>query len=354
MGSFFIVKYAEGISRYIEKLQSLLMKKGIECEFSAPTYNFYSRSIYPRSFLSFTRHLKNMVNSDITHLHFPITSLIIPFKRTLRNLKPVVVQIWNHPYISRNVFDLWHRIVNSATLTALALKGFNSPIIVSSLHLQRTLKAMGGNNVNYIPAGVDVESFPFFPSPTKTEDDQFNILYYGHLTKWKGVNNLIEAISTVVKEEPSTKLKIVWTGYGGSYMKTMNLVRQLGLQKHVVIRRSICKDVPSLLAHCDIGILPLLSPIATASPPRTLLEMMSVGLPVVATRIGGVSEIITHGKTGILTDVSPESIAEGILSLLSNETLIQEIRFAARRYVVENHDWQKVLPLYVKFYEENL
>jgi len=354
MGSFFIVKYAEGISRYVEKLQSLLVKEGIECDFSAPTYNFYSRSIYPRSFFPFARILKNTGNSDIVHLHFPIASLIIPFRRTLRSLKSLVVQIWNHPYTSRNVFDPWHCLVNSKMLTSLALKDFNSPIIVSSLHLQRTLKDMGGNNVHSIPAGVDVENFPFFPNTIKNENDQFNILYYGHLTKWKGVNNLIEAIPTVAKEEPSVKLKIIWTGHGGSYMETMNLVRRLGVQKHVVIKRGICKNIPSLLAHCDIGILPLLSPIATASPPRTLLEMMSVGLPVVATKIGGVSEIITHKKTGILTDVSPKSIAEGILSLLFNKSLAKKIRFAARRYIVENHDWQKVLPLYVKFYEANL
>lgn len=356
MGSFFLVEHAEGISRYIEKLQFLLQEKGIKCYFSAPKYRSYSRTIYLRSYASLCHHLwKSETKFDMVHLHFPILPSIIPFKRRLRNVKKLVMQLWNHPYIEHDVFDLWHLLFNSRALSSVALKELNSPLVVSSQHLKRTLEDLGGSNVKFIPAGIDVEKFSFSPkSIDKNSGESVSLLYYGHLTKWKGVENLVKAMPTITKEEPAARLKVIWTGYGGSYGKIINLVRRLDLQNHVIVERGIHNDIPFLLSQCDIGILPLLSPVATASPPRTLLEMMSAGLPVVTTKTSGASEIITDKKTGILTGCSPESIAEGVLSLISNKSLAKKTCFAARKYIVENHDWRKIIPLYVELYEENL
>jgi glycosyltransferase involved in cell wall biosynthesis len=79
---------------------------------------------------------------------------------------------------------------------------------------------------------------------------------------------------------------------------------------------------------------------------------MSRGLPLVATKIGGVSEIVKHKETGLLVDPSPKDIAEGILTLLFDDSLRCKISVTARKYVETYHDWQRVGPLYIKLYEE--
>jgi glycosyltransferase involved in cell wall biosynthesis len=211
---------------------------------------------------------------------------------------------------------------------------------------------MSADDVSYIPAGIDAERFSPNPNFERGTSNEAVVIYYGHLTKSKGVENLIKAMPLVIGEYPRAKLKIMWTGHGRSYKKVMTLVRKLKLSKHIVVKNTICKDIPSFLKHADIGVLPLLSSNATANPPRTLLEMMSAGLPTVATNIGGVSEIIKHRETGILVDSSPESIANGILSLLFNRSLADKISRAAQDYVKANHDWSQVGPIYTKFYEE--
>ncbi len=211
---------------------------------------------------------------------------------------------------------------------------------------------MGVDDVHYIPAGINAERFSSNPHFKRKTSDEAVVIYYGHLTKSKGVENLVKAMPFVIRDYPLVKFKIMWTGHGRSYKKVMSLIGQLKLLEHVVVENTICKDVPHFLKHANIGILPLLSSNATASPPRTLLEMMSAGLPPVTTNIGGVSEVIKHGETGILVDPSPESLANGILKLLFSKSLTDKISRAAQDYVKVNHDWRRIGPIYTKFYDE--
>jgi len=354
MSSFYLIKHGEGISNYITELEGYLLKEKIPCICAAPEFSKYSRQIYPMAALKSMWQLsKSKDHYNIVHLHLPIPSLIILFKTMFKVIENFIFQVWNPPCSNEENFDLWHYIFNSKKLSSLGIKTVDSPLIVSSKYLQHILKDMGALSVHFIPAGINVGRFSISENFVKEHpSDEFNILYYGHLTKWKGVENLIKAMVFVKKEHPSIKLKIVWTGHGRSYRQILYLIKKFELSEHVVIQNKLHKDIRSILMDADIGILPLISPVATASPPRTLLEMMSAGLPVVATDIGGVSEIIKHKQTGILVKPSQKSIAEGILSFLSDNSLMHKISVNAKEYVQKNHDWKEIGPLYVKFYED--
>jgi len=170
------------------------------------------------------------------------------------------------------------------------------------------------------------------------------------LTKWKGVHNLIKALPIVKNEDKNFKLTIFWTGYGRLYPALQSLIKKSGLQRHVTIKREVVEDIPLLLNSFDIGVLPLISAVGTASPPRVLLEMMSCGLPVVATKVGGVTEIVKHGKTGVLVNSDPDDIAMGITTLF-DESYRKRVSADARKTIEETHDWEQIIYKYRRLYE---
>jgi glycosyltransferase involved in cell wall biosynthesis len=354
MTCFYLVKHGEGISRYVEELQRFLLDKNVLSSFSAPEFGAYTRLIYPAAAIKFLMHFSKKRDShELNHIHLPIPSLAVLFSKLLKKPNKCIFQIWNPPYSSREIFDLAQIITNSRKLASLGLKDLNAPVVVSSQYMRQVITADGASWSYFIPAAVDTRKLSFSSNFRKTrETDDPVILYYGHLTKWKGVENLIKAMPLVIKEYPSTRLKIVWTGHGHSYDKILQLIKELRIFQKVTIKRGLCHDIVHILDKADIGVIPLLSPIATASPPRTLLESMSRGLPLVATKIGGVSEIVKHKETGLLVDPSPKDIAEGILTLLFDDSLRCKISVTARKYVETYHDWQRVGPLYIKLYEE--
>ena len=85
--------------------------------------------------------------------------------------------------------------------------------------------------------------------------------------------------------------------------------------------------------------------------PTTLLEAMSCGIPVVATSIPGVSDVITDHKTGILVPPhNPEKMANAILMLIEDSKLREEISSNARKHVQKYFDWDIVTSKIEKVY----
>jgi len=354
MVSFYFVKHGEGISKYIQELRDYLVTENVLRGFSAPKFSTYNRLIYPIAATKFLTHfLRNRGAYDISHIHLPIPSLTVLFSKLFRESKKSVVQIWNPPYNGQDVHDLAQSFINSEKFASYGLANLDLPVVVSSRYLQRVLAAAGAKCSCFIPAAVDTRKFYFAPDlENDCENDDPVVLYCGHLTKWKGVENLIKAMPYIIRERPSVRLRIAWTGHGGCFRRILQIIRKQETIGKITIQNAIHQNIERVFEKSSVGVLPLLSSVATASPPRTLLEMMAKGLPVVATKVGGISEIVEHGKTGVLVDSSPEDLAKGILTLLTNDSKRRRIAFAAREYVERNHDWSNVGPRYIKLYEE--
>jgi glycosyltransferase involved in cell wall biosynthesis len=91
--------------------------------------------------------------------------------------------------------------------------------------------------------------------------------------------------------------------------------------------------LPEILNRHEIFTLPSL----WEGMPKTLLEAMSCGLPVIGTKIDGTKEVITHGKNGILCDTDSNSISDTIINLMGDEALKEKLGENARRTIVENY-----------------
>ena len=110
-------------------------------------------------------------------------------------------------------------------------------------------------------------------------------------------------------------------------------------------------DVRGLLSVADVFLLPS----AQESFGLAALEAMACGVPVVASRVGGLPEVITDGLTGYLRDPDDqEGMAAAVLDLLDNPSLRQRVAHLARASVVDRFDEDRVVPMYEALYERLL
>lgn len=151
----------------------------------------------------------------------------------------------------------------------------------------------------------------------------------GNLFPIKGHRWLVDAMPLVLKRCPDALLLLV--GDGPERAPLERQVRELGLGAHVRLVGSRA-DVPQLLAQSRVVVVPSTS----EGLGIAILEALALAKPVVASRVGGIVEVLEHRKTGLLVPArDPEALAAGILEILSNPVLAAELGAQGRRFVGE-------------------
>jgi glycosyltransferase involved in cell wall biosynthesis len=173
----------------------------------------------------------------------------------------------------------------------------------------------------------------FFEKRERTNSS--NILFVGSLMKRKGIEDAIEAMALVVKAIPTATLSVV----GGGKESYLQLLQQkadgLGISKNVLwLGGKTAKDVADLHARSCL----LVHPSLIDNSPNTVAEAMVAGLPVVATRVGGVPSMIANEETGILIESHrPEELAEAILRILTDDGLRGRLSTKAKEVAYGRH-----------------
>lgn len=146
-------------------------------------------------------------------------------------------------------------------------------------------------------------------SNTATADDILEWIAVGRLYPQKDYPNLLHAFSIVVSQQPNHRLSIA--GSGPLQSEIENVVLNLNLSSHVTLLGQR-NDVADLLRKSDALVLSS----AWEGMPNVVMEAMANGVPVVATNVGGVSELVTDGITGFLCPPhNPEALATAMLAL---------------------------------------
>lgn len=175
--------------------------------------------------------------------------------------------------------------------------------------------------------------------------DHIKILYLGVITKDKGVFALIESIPSIISEQPSTKFIICGKG-------KIEEARQLSEAKKIQIHVEFTGWVDELtklklLNQADILILPSYY----EELPYTILEGMAAGLPIAASRVGGIPSLITQGINGIL--FSPGNINEIVSSLkvlIDNPELREEMSKANIEKIKTEFSTEKIVSQMISVY----
>lgn len=198
--------------------------------------------------------------------------------------------------------------------------------------------------------GVDTEVFkPFnsieIPSELSPLADKKVVLYVGHFGPRKGILFLIEAMKKVVKEVPDSALLCVggtpkWLGREAYWNVLRSAVRTAQLERKVHLLDKVPNNtLPSYYNLASVFVLPSYY----ESFAKVVIEALACGKPVVATREGGASEIVTEGQNGFLVDYgSPNQMAKAITAILQDESVAKRMGANGRRRVEEYFTWKAV------------
>ncbi|KAB7622854.1 glycosyltransferase [Alkalilimnicola sp. S0819] len=156
------------------------------------------------------------------------------------------------------------------------------------------------------------------------------LLAAGRLSPEKGHRHLLAAMPAILKAHPSAQLLIAGDG-----PLREELLSGVGgaLRAHVHLP-GFCREVHGLFRAADLLVLPSLS----EGMPNVLLEAMALELPVVATRVGGVPELLQNGRLGVLVEpASPAALAEACIAALDHPQSCRERAAEARIQVLRTH-----------------
>ncbi|MGH7368418.1 MAG: glycosyltransferase [Candidatus Rokuibacteriota bacterium] len=224
-------------------------------------------------------------------------------------------------------------VVRTRHVSISIRRGFNpvyrwlaDRVITSGEAIRRMVTDSGvpPERVIAIPAGVNLETFPFgVRAPETARELGLGSPVIGSVAMFRGSKGhpqLLQAFARIRGKRAGASLLLVGDGIRRAWVE--QLAREAGLADAVIFT-GFRPDVPALLATMDCFAQ---ASTRTEGVPQALLQAFATGVPVVASRIGGIPEVVTHGETGLLVESeSVEALAEGI------ERVIEDPAAAARR-----------------------
>lgn len=174
-----------------------------------------------------------------------------------------------------------------------------------------------------------------FFKESKKPKHTHKLLFVGRLEPVKGIFNLLSVIRDLAKEDELLKLVIV--GHGPLEGQVTSFIHKHHLKEIVELKHLTKNEVIAEYEKADIFVLPSLS----EGFPLTILEAMAMSLPIVATNVGDVSDIIEDGRTGFLAKPGDEqSLSETIKKAIRSDR--QKIGHAAQKQVKTMYSWEKI------------
>ncbi len=194
------------------------------------------------------------------------------------------------------------------------------------------------NKVHWAPNAIDLSMF----NGTNHTNGP-NVAFIGRLEPWKGIRTLVEVAKLVRDKREDVEFVIVGDGSLRDYVRgcpSLRKARFLGQ-----IPNSM---VPRVLAESAVLVLPSY----VEGLPTVCLEALASSVPVVASGVGGTSEVVKDGETGYLFEPGNATMcAERILRLLSDDRLRRRMGECGRRLVSEEYGWERVIGRIERIYE---
>jgi len=200
------------------------------------------------------------------------------------------------------------------------------------------------DRLTVIPNGVDLERFDVPPADRAAlgfSEDAFLALAVGRLDEQKGLFDLLEAVARASMGAPGLRLAIVGEGALRGRLEAEIAARPvLSSRVRLLGRRD---DVPTLMRAADL----LIHAARWEGMPNVVLEAMAAGLPVVATSVEGVDELVAPGRTGwVAPPRDPEAMARAIVAAAADREASARMGAAGRRRAAESFSTARMVGRY--------
>ena len=203
------------------------------------------------------------------------------------------------------------------------------------------------------PFGVDTEKFKNLNIEKK--ENEITIGIVKTLTEKYGIEYLIKAIKeleNILGIENYKKIKLLIYGKGELKNKLEDLTKELQIEDKVIFKGYISnEDVPKALNEMDIFVVP--SILDSESFGVVAVEAMACKIPVIASSVGGLKEVIIDKETGYLVPKKDhKEIAKYLKKLIIDKNLRTSLGENGRKRVLENYDWNSNVDYMIKIYRE--
>lgn len=304
------------------------------------------------SFRMYDASVRNLKGYDLIHERFNLLSLGGAWASRKLNL-PLFLEV-NADLLEqrrlkgvaergiRRLFALWAtRTCFNAAQTIICISADLAE------HLQRRW-AVEAERLAVLPCAADIDAF-YIPEQAEQARDELGladesvVMWVGGFYRWHSLDLLVESFARVRRSFSGVKLVLV--GDGKTRAQIEQHVRSKGLEQDVIFTGLVPHArVPRLLAAADVVVAP--APAINAArggtgSPLKLFEYMAAAKPIVATAVKQTTDVIKHGKTGLL--VEPENAAAfagAIESLLANADVRAQLAENARSAAVKRYSWK--------------
>jgi teichuronic acid biosynthesis glycosyltransferase TuaC len=195
---------------------------------------------------------------------------------------------------------------------------------------------------------LGVERHRFFPAAELPLQQQ--VLYVGRIEAAKGVFNLLQAWVKVLIHSPDALLTMIGEDHNKGLFSQQ--ARSLGLSHSISLKGPLPSPrVADMMRESRLFCLPSYN----EGTPVCVMESLSCGLPVVATRVGGIPDIVAHGTTGLLVEKGDiQGLADALVSLLRDPSRCIRMGKAAQEFSDTHLDIRKTADRLVELYRETI
>ncbi len=298
---------------------------------------FVRSPVSPKNFTAY-RKLKALLTQerfDLIHVHTPMAAWLGRLAAKRAGQGPVLYTVHGFHFYKGAPFPYWLFYYPAERLAARWTDGL---IVVNSEDLARA-EQMGfkeGKNLFFVH-GVGIELDQFAPRPggglavrkeLGLSDQDAAVTCVAEFTSTKNHAFLLAAWREVVKEEPCARLLLVGDGQLRKAMERKVRVEGIPGARFLGFR----KDVPELLQATDIFVLPS----RREGLPRSVMEAMAAGKPVVATDVRGNRDLVEHGVTGLLVKLGDaQGLTDALLRLIRDPELRDRMGQAGKEKIRE-------------------
>lgn len=301
--------------------------------------------------------ISRKVEFDVLHIHDWLTATAgVSFKHHAE--KPLVVTVHSTEI---------GRAQGLHNPNSLAIDGIEwwatyeaDKVIVTSGSMKGELSGhfhLPGEKIEIIANGIDLTKFQESPIDKQSVRGRYGVnpheklvLCVGRLVPQKGIEHLIRAVPMIVGRFPEAKCIVVGEGWLRAHLEYV--ARSTGYQWKIRFTGFIPdSELVALMKSADVLVVPsIYEPFGIVA-----LEGMAAGVPVVASQVGGLAEVIEHDRTGIVVYTrNPQSIAWGVNRILSDPNHAEWLTRNAKETVQKAYSWEAIAKKTAKVYKETV
>lgn len=313
------------------------------------------REIHPFKDIKAFYRIYQFINKekfDIVHTHSSKAGILGRWAAKLAGTKFVVHTPHGHIFYG---YFAWFKTKIFIYLEKLASLVTDRIITLTQRGKEEHLNYKIAKPNKFVPiySGIEMEKFTNFQIDILKEKERLNIPLeapvigtVSRLETVKGNRYFIASLPEIIKIFPALKVFII--GDGSERGKLENNVKKIGLLGNAVFmgQRKNIRDIVSIF---DIFVLPSLN----EGMGKCLLEAQALGVPIVATKVGGIPEVVKDGITGILVPPrNPKAMAEAIINLLKDKCLRENMSKEAKKWIDNRFSAEAMVNRISNLYEE--